>query len=126
LETIFIVYCFDLGNLFTKSKDYARAINEFQKAADLNYRSTDSFFNLGFIYASKKNYMNAEKMFLLVAESRPNYLDKALFNLAVVQQKQGKRNQCIDNLEKALIVNPGNQRVRKYLNRLKNNSGDAQ
>ncbi|MBW2319923.1 MAG: tetratricopeptide repeat protein [Deltaproteobacteria bacterium] len=70
--------------------------------------------------------MNAEKMFLLVAESRPNYLDKALFNLAVVQQKQGKRNQCIDNLEKALIVNPGNQRVRKYLNRLKNNSGDAQ
>ncbi|MBW2319922.1 MAG: tetratricopeptide repeat protein [Deltaproteobacteria bacterium] len=38
---------FDLGNLFTKSKDYARAINEFQKAADLNYRSTDSFFNLG-------------------------------------------------------------------------------
>jgi len=117
---------FDLGNLFTKSKDYTRAINEFQKAADLNYRPTDSFFNLGFIYASKKNYMNAEKMFLLVAESRPNYLDKALFNLAVVQQKQGKRNQCIDNLEKALIVNPGNQRVRKYLNRLKNNSGDAQ
>ena len=117
---------FDLGNLYTKSKDYSKAINAYQKAADLNYRSSDTFFNLGFIYASKKDYMNAEKMFLLAAESRPNYLDKALFNLAVVQQKQGKRNQCIDNLEKALIVNPENQRVRKYLNRFKNNSGDAQ
>jgi len=117
---------FDLGNLYTKSKDYSKAINAYQKAADLNYRSTDTFFNLGFIYASKKDYMNAEKMFLLAAESRPNYLDKALFNLAVVQQKQGKRKQCIDNLEKALIVNPKNQRVRKYLNRFKNNSGDAQ
>ncbi len=117
---------FDLGNLYTKSKDYSKAINAYQKAADLNYRSTDTFFNLGFIYASKKDYMNAEKMFLLVSESRPNYLDKALFNLAVVQQKQGKRNQCIDNLEKSLIINPKNQRARKYLNRFKNNSGDAQ
>jgi TolA-binding protein len=117
---------FDLGNLYTKSKDYSKAINAYQKAADLNYRSTDTSYNLGFIHASKKDYMNAEKMFLLAVESRPNYLDKALFNLAVVQQKQGKRNQCIDNLEKALIVNPENQRVRKYLNRFKNNSGDAQ
>lgn len=117
---------FDLGRLYTRSKDYSKAIKAYQKAADLNYRSADTFFNLGFIYASKKDYMNAEKMFLLAAESRPNYLDKALFNLAVVQQKQGKTNQCIDNLEKALIVNPENQRVRKYLNRFKNNSGDAQ
>ena len=116
---------FDLGNLYTKSKDYSKAIKAYQQAADLNYRSADTFFNLGFIYASKKDYMNAEKMFLLATESRPNYLDKALFNLAVVQQKQGKTNQCIDNLEKALIVNPENQRVRKYLNRFKNNSGDA-
>jgi Tfp pilus assembly protein PilF len=116
---------FDLGNLYTKSKDYSKAINAYQRTADLNYRSTDTFYNLGFIYASKKDYMNAEKMFLLATESRPNYLDKALFNLAVVQQKQGKTNQCIDNLEKALIVNPENQRVRKYLNRFKNNSGDA-
>ena len=70
--------------------------------------------------------MNAEKMFLLVAELRPQYLDKALFNLAVVQQKQGKRKQCIENLEKALIINPKNQRARKYLNRFKNNSGGTQ
>ncbi|MBW2575438.1 MAG: AAA family ATPase [Deltaproteobacteria bacterium] len=117
---------FDLGRLYTRSKDYYKAIKAYQKAADLNYRSADTFFNLGFIYATKKDYMNAEKMFLLVSESRPNYLDKALFNLAVVQQKQGKRNQCIDNLEKSLIINPKNQRARKYLNRFKNNSGDAQ
>jgi type II secretory pathway predicted ATPase ExeA/cytochrome c-type biogenesis protein CcmH/NrfG len=113
---------FALGKLYTRSKDYEKAINGYQKAATLNYRTPDVFFNLGFIYAAKEDYMNAEKMFLLAAESRPKYLDKALFNLAVVQQKQGRRKQCIENLEKALTVNPKNQRVQKYLNRLKSNS----
>ncbi|MGB6011410.1 MAG: tetratricopeptide repeat protein, partial [Desulfobacterales bacterium] len=113
---------FDLGKLYTRSKDYAKAINSYQKAAALNFRTPDTFFNLGFIYAAKEDYMSAEKMFLLVTESRPKYLDKALFNLAVVQQRQGKRKLCIENLEKAMMVNPKNQRVRKYLNRFKNNS----
>mgnify|MGYP001819679595 FL=1 len=117
---------FDLGKLYTRSKDYAKAINSYQKSAALNFRTPDTFFNLGFIYAEKEDYMNAEKMFLLVAESKPKYLDKALFNLAVVQQKQGRRKPCIENLEKALMVNPKNQRARKYLNRFKNNSQGVQ
>ena len=117
---------FDLGKLYTRSKDYYKAVKAYQKVADLNFRSADTFFNLGFIYAAKKDYMNAEKMFLLVTHSRTDYLDKALFNLAVVQQKQGKRNQCIENLEKALNINPRNQRVRTYLNHFKSKLGKAQ
>ena len=112
---------FDLGKLYTRSKDYAKAIQGYHKAAALNYRTSDAFFNLGFIYAAKRDYMNAEKMFLLVEASRPSYLDKALFNLAVVQQKQGKKKQCIGNLEKALMINPKNKRARTYLNQIKNN-----
>jgi len=115
-----------LGKLYTRSKDYSKAIKAYQKAADLNYRSADIFFNLGFIYAAKKDYMDAEKMFLLVADSRTIYLDKAFFNLAVVQQKQGKKNQCIENLEKALNINPKNQRARKYLNHFKSKLGKTQ
>jgi Tfp pilus assembly protein PilF len=62
-------------------------------------------------------------MFLLVAKLRPSYIDKVLFNQALVQQKQGKRNQCIENLQKALIINPKNQKVQKYLNRFKGSLG---
>jgi type II secretory pathway predicted ATPase ExeA len=117
---------FDLGKLYTRSKYYSKAIKAYQNAADLNYRSVDTFFNLGFIYAAKKDYVNAEKMFLLVTDSRTDYLDKALFNLAVIQQKQGKTNQCIENLEKALDINPENQRVRTYLNHFKSKLGKTQ
>ncbi len=111
---------FDLGRLYTKSKDYPKAIKAYQKAANLSYRSSDAFYNMGFIYAATNDFANAEKMFLHVADLKPLYLDKVLFNLAVVQQKLGKKQQCIDNLEKALINNPKNQRAQQYLNRLTN------
>ena len=114
---------FDLGRLYTKSKDYPKAIKAYQKAANLSYRPSDAFYNLGFIYASTKDLVNAEKMFLHVVDLKPPYLDKVLFNLAVVQQKQGKKQQCIENLEKAIINNPKNQRAQQYLNQLKNYKG---
>jgi type II secretory pathway predicted ATPase ExeA/tetratricopeptide (TPR) repeat protein len=111
---------FDLGRLYTKSKNYPKAIMAYQKAANLNHRSSDTFYNLGFIYAATKDFANAEKMFLQVVDLKPPYLDKALFNLAVVQQKQGKNQQCIKNLEKAIKNNPKNQRAQQYLNQLRN------
>ena len=95
----------------------------YQKAANLNHRSSDTFYNLGFIYAATKDFANAEKMFLQVVDLKPSYLDKALFNLAVVQQKQGKNQQCIENLEKAIKNNPKNQRAQQYLNQLKKYKG---
>jgi len=111
---------FDLGRLYTKSKDYSKAITAYQKAVNQSYRPSDAFYNMGFIYAATNDFTNAEKMFLHVADLKPLYLDKVLFNLAVVQQKLGKKQQCIDNLEKALINNPKNQRAQQYLNRLTN------
>lgn len=110
---------FDLGRLYTKSKNYPKAIKAYQKAVNLNHRISDAFYNLGFIYASINDFSNAEKMFLHVINLNPPYLDKALFNLALVQQKLGKKQQCIEHLEKALKNNPKNQRVRQYLDQLK-------
>jgi tetratricopeptide (TPR) repeat protein len=114
---------FELGRLYTKSKNYPKAINAYQEATNLNHRLSDAFYNLGFIYASIKDFANAEKMFLHVADLKPLYLDKVLFNLAVVQQKLGKKQQCIENLKKALINNPKNQRAQQYLNQLKKDMG---
>lgn len=120
-----IVY-HDLGKLYTKKKDYLKAIEVYSKAAELNPDSADTFFYLGFTYAAIKNYVNAEKMFLRVSELEPAYLDKAIFNLALVQHKQGKKEQCLKNLKKALEVNPANQRARKYLEQFTALSGAKQ
>jgi tetratricopeptide (TPR) repeat protein len=111
-----------LGKLYASKKEYTKAIQSYNKAIDLAPSSPDAFFNLGFLYYAKKDYPKAEAMFLKVTELQPAYLDEAYFNLAVVQNLQGKKEESIGNLERALEVNPNNERAKKYLLRLRRTS----
>ena len=116
---------FNLGKLYTSEKEYAKAIQAYDKAIDLDPSSPDVFFNLGFLYYGRKDYSKAEVLFLKVTELQPTYLDEAYFNLAVVQNWQGKKKESIGNLERALEVNPNNDRAKKYLLRLRRTSKNA-
>jgi len=109
---------YNLGKLYTSKKEYAKAIQSYDKAIDLAPSSPDAFFNLGFLYYGRKDYSKAEALFLKVTELQPAYLDQAYFNLAVVQNLQGKKEESIGNLERALEVNPKNDKARKYLLRV--------
>jgi Tfp pilus assembly protein PilF len=113
-----------LGKLYTRQNQYEKALETYQKAADLNPSMPGLFFNLGFLYAAKDDYALAEGAFARTIKLSPPYLDKALFNLAVVQSKQGKRDASLHSLEKALEVNPKNQKARDLLNRITGGSGD--
>lgn len=104
-----------LGRFYTRSKEYARAIDAYQKAVGLEPDLSDALFNLGFIYAATGMYENAEKMFARVVNTNPPYLDKALFNLAMVQQKLGKKEESRASLERAVVVKPDNQKAQAYL-----------
>ena len=114
---------FDLGKLYTRSKDHPKAIKAYQKAVGLNPRSAKTAFNLGFVFAMTEEYANAENQFHRAVELSPPFLDKVIFNLAMVQQKQGKEQECIKNLKKALVINPDNHRARKYIKKLTGNEG---
>ena len=116
---------YDLGKLYEKKKDYLNAIEAYSKSVDLNPDSAAAFFNLGFSYAAVKDYGNAERMFLRASELKPSYLDKAIVNLALVQYKSGKREQCLKNLEKALSLNPDNQKAYNYLKQFGALSGET-
>jgi tetratricopeptide (TPR) repeat protein len=113
---------FYLGKLYTSEKDYVKAIQAYDKAINLDPSSPDAFFNLGFLYYARSDYPKAEVMFLKVTELQPAYLDEAYFNLAVVQNLQEKKEESIENLERALEVNPNNDRAKKYLLRLRRTS----
>ncbi len=90
----------------------------------LNPKLSDAFFNLGYVYTITADYSKARDMYLKVVELAPSFADEALFNLAVVQDKLGKREQCIESLQQAVALNPKNEAAQKYLRRLKNEQGD--
>jgi tetratricopeptide (TPR) repeat protein len=113
---------FQLGSVYMKLKDYPRAIETFQKVGELDPKYPAAFFNLGYLYAIKKDYSKAEEMYDRVVKLAPSYLDEALFNLGMVQEKQGKKKQSIENLERALSVNPNNEMAKKLLVKLKGKS----
>ncbi|MBI5895377.1 MAG: AAA family ATPase [Desulfobacterales bacterium] len=108
-----------LGNMYTRAKDYDQAIDHYQKAAQLDPRSAEAPFNLGYIYASTGKYTSAEEMLVRAVALKPAYLDKALFNLAVVRQKIGKHRESLAALEAAVAIRPDNQKAQAYLNALK-------
>ena len=109
---------FNLGRIYTRSKDYALAIDAYQNAVTLNPKLSDAFFNLGFIYATTGMYEDAEKLFTRVVQLEPTYLDKALFNLAIIQEKLGKKEECLANLQMAVMIRPENEKAQGYLEQL--------
>jgi tetratricopeptide (TPR) repeat protein len=114
---------FQLGLLYTRMKDYQKAIETFQKAAKLDPQFPETFFNLGYVYATIKDYSMARDMYSRTVELAPPFLDEALFNLAFVHEKLGKRDESIKTLEHALKVNPENLSAKRYLQRLKRKVG---
>jgi len=110
---------FQLGHAYVKSKEYAKALDAYAKAGEIDPKFADAFFNMGYVYAVRKEYAQAEKMYAKVVDMAPIYIDEALFNLGMVQEKQGKRKESIKNIEKSLSINPGNEPARKALARMK-------
>ena len=117
---------FQLGMLYLRQKDYPKAIASYQNVIALNPEFPDTYFNLGFIHALAKDYAKAETMYARVVELAPAYLDEALFNLALVQNEQGKKAEGLANLEKAVAINPENMPARNYLKKLQGVAGGKQ
>jgi serine/threonine protein kinase/Flp pilus assembly protein TadD len=114
----------NLGFIYMGRNNFPKAIETYLKVTDLAPRLPDTFFNLGYMYAVSKNYQEAKIMYRRVVELNPAFTDEALFNLAVVNEKLGEHKQCINNLEQAIALNPGNESAKKYLRQLKRKTGD--
>ncbi|MBP1712154.1 MAG: serine/threonine protein kinase with domain [Deltaproteobacteria bacterium] len=109
---------FQLGLARLKMKEYPKASESFSKASELDPLFPDALFNLGYLFARDRNYARAEEMYARVVKLSPSYLDEALFNLAVVQGKLGKKAESLANLEKSLAVNPNNEPAKKLFEKM--------
>ena len=97
-----------LGYIYVQESNYPQAIDSYRKMAELEPQLPNSYFNLGYIYAITEDYEQAKQMYARVVDLEPDFLDEALFNLATVQEELGEHNQSIQNLKRAIKINPAN------------------
>lgn len=109
---------FHIGRLYTFRQQPEKAIASYRRATELDQQMVEAFFNLGYLYASMKEYDAAEEMYKKVVALAPPYTDEALFNLAVIEKKRGKRELSLQHAREALQNNPANQQAAKLLERL--------
>ena len=64
-------------------------------------------------------------MYSRVVELAPEYLDEALFNLALVKIKLGKKEESLQNLEQSVKINPQNELAQSYLKKMKEEAGET-
>lgn len=107
-----------LGYIYVRENDYPHAIDCYQKVAELEPLLPDTFFNLGYIYAITADYAQAKEMYTRVVKLEPDFLDEALFNLAMVQEQLGERSQCVKSLKQAIAINPANTSAAAFLKQI--------
>ncbi len=110
---------FNLGYAYVRLESYPQAIEVFSQVVDNHPSLHNAVFNLAYAYAESGQLPEAEKRYLQVVEMAPPYLDEALYNLAMVQEKRGKREMAIRQLALAVEVNPNNRQAVTYLHRLR-------
>lgn len=106
---------FELACLYTASGRPKKAAQIYEPVALKEPPIPEALFNLAYFHAMARNYDRAESLYTRLISLAPPYLDEVLFNLALVQEKQGKQASCLKNLQKAVALNPSNETARSYL-----------
>jgi tetratricopeptide (TPR) repeat protein len=114
-----------LGFVYVQRKDYPKAIETYQRVAALKPQSPGTYFNLGFLYAVTKDYEQAQAMYQRVVDLQPPFVDEALYNLALVQARLGHPQLSIQNLKRAVELNPKNEPAMNLLQKLTGTSENS-
>ena len=103
------------GNLAVQLRDIPTAIQAFQRITQLHPTDPKAHFNLGFLFAMQKKHRQAAQMYEKTIQLKPDFLDKALYNLARMRIKLGELEQAKTNLQQALQINPDDAKARELL-----------
>jgi tetratricopeptide (TPR) repeat protein len=80
---------FDEGVALSREGKYDDSVASFNKAIALNPKCQDCFYNIGFAYAQKKDYAQAEENYKKALEVKPDYTEayNGLANIYNAQRK---------------------------------------
>jgi tetratricopeptide (TPR) repeat protein len=105
------------GNQLFKKGHCREAIQEFQKAIQLEPDFAPALNRLGMCYAILNDYDQAEKYFRRVIELSPG-IDQGYLNLGLLYELKGEPSRALPLLQKAFSLNPENPKTKEHLQKL--------
>jgi eukaryotic-like serine/threonine-protein kinase len=106
---------FQLGRMMTFRKDFPAAILQFQKALNINNRSPEAYFNLGYVHLMQGDYDNAIVNYENCWSLSPPFQDEVLTSLGIAYLRKNNPAQAQILLRQALDLNPNNNVARSYM-----------
>ncbi|MDP1845623.1 MAG: tetratricopeptide repeat protein [Candidatus Moranbacteria bacterium] len=102
----------NLGDVYARQKDYAKAIEEFQKAIDINPNYADAYHNLGNTYQTIGENDKAVEYFQKALELNPQ-LWQSYQNLAAIYFNAEQYDLALENIKKAAEINPNDENLKQ-------------
>ena len=109
---------FQLGRLLTQKQQYPAAIQEYQRALNINNRIPEAYFNLGYIHLIQGNYDLAIQHLEWCRALSPPYQDEVLTNIGIVYLRKKNSRQARSYFQEAIRLNPRNAVARDYLKKM--------
>lgn len=114
-----------LGNAYSAQGDWDKAIEAYQKIIEDVFYGTPHFAlsNMGLAYYQKGDYVRAEKNFLEALKLNPDFIN-ALGGLATTYIAQGRYEEAVQKLERAVRKEPKLPQLHFELGRAYRGLGD--
>lgn len=113
----------NLGDLYGRRGDLARAAEEFKIAILLQPNYADAYHNLANTYSNMEELDKAIENYKQSLKFNPN-LWQSYQNLSIIYYEQENFDLAKDYLEKALQLNPDNQKLQQLSRQLENQQAD--
>lgn len=107
------------GRALVKQKRLDAALNEFNRAVELEPSLAEAYYNIGWIMQKRRDLLGALLAYRKVIELNPPFVADALVNLAVCYQAMGRAKDAVAALKKALIKAPGHRLASRNLHKYK-------
>lgn len=96
-----------VSQLYWGTNQREKAIERFEKVAQLNATNLEMLFNLGSMYFEERQFDNAIKTFQKIIEIQPNQA-QAYFNIGMVQTENTNYEEAIKTFQEGLKYAPNN------------------
>ncbi len=110
----------DANKLSSAENKFSQAIENFKKVIELNYKNTEAYMGAAFCYYQLDSLEQAYHFYELATKISPTYAG-AYFSKGLCAEELGRKKEAMELYQNCLNIDPGFERAKEHLKKLKGN-----